>query len=302
MSTREAPVTAPTAGQRIADYVALTKPRLNAMAVFAVAVGWWAEIGFDGSLTAFAAAMLGAGGIAFGSSALNQVIERDRDALMQRTKDRPIPAGRIAVADGLAFGLGLSLVGLVGLALASTPLAAGLGALTLFTYVCVYTPLKPRTSLNTFVGTIPGALPPLIGAAAATGSLSPKAWFLFALLTAWQLPHFLSIAWIYRNDYARAGYAMLPGVTDNNGATARQIVLQALLTTLVSLAAVPMGLFSPGPGGRWYFAIALVAGLLFVGTGILFLSRGTDGRARLVLRASLIHLPAVLTAFALGAA
>jgi protoheme IX farnesyltransferase len=293
MSARDVPVSAPAAS-RIVDFVTLTKPRLNAMAVFAVAVGWWAEIGFRGSLVEFAAAMLGAGGIAFGSSALNQVIERDRDALMQRTMDRPIPAGRVSVADGLAFGLALSLIGLVVLAVWSTPLAAGLGALTLFSYVCVYTPLKTRTSLNTLVGTVPGALPPLIGAAAATGTLSPKAWFLFALITAWQLPHFFSIAWLYRDDYARAGYRMLPAVTGNSGATARQIVVQALLTTVVSVAAVLMGL-----AGRGYFVVALLAGLLFVATGVVFLIHRTDRNARLVLRASLVHLPLVLGAFAL---
>ena len=299
---RDMPVDAPATSSHLADLVALTKPRLNAMAVFAVAVGWWAEVGFGGSLAAFVIAILGAGGVAFGSSVLNQVIERDRDALMKRTMDRPLPRGRVSVGEALTLGCALSFGGLILLALASTPLAAGLGALTLFTYVAVYTPLKPRTSLNTFVGTVPGALPPLIGAAAATGSLSAAAWFLFAVITVWQLPHFLSIAWIYRHDYARAGYAMLPAVTGNSGATARQIVLQALLTTLVTLAAVPMGLLSPGFAERAYFVVALLAGLMLVAFGVVFLVRRTDAAARLVLRASLIHLPLVLSAFALGAA
>jgi protoheme IX farnesyltransferase len=281
--------------RRAADFAALTKPRLNAMAVFAVAVGWWAEVGFAGELAPFVWAVLGAGGVAFGSSVFNQIIERDRDALMERTCERPLPAGRMSVSDAVLLGVALSMGGLAILALGSTPLATGLGALTLVSYVAIYTPLKTRTSLNTLVGTIPGALPPLIGAAAASGSLSPRAWFLFALIGIWQLPHFLSIAWLYRRDYERAGYAMLPVVTGGSGATGRQIVVQGLLTLLVSLSALPLGL-----AGTPYFAVALVAGVGFVATGVLFLVRGTDQAARLVLRASLLHLPLVLTAFALS--
>ena len=287
----------PAVAGRVADLVALTKPRLNAMAVFAVAVGWWAEVGFAGEIMPFVWAVLGAGGVAFGSSVFNQIIERDRDALMERTSERPLAAGRMPVSEAVLLGVVLSMGGLAILALGSTPLATGLGALTLVTYVAVYTPLKTRTSLNTLVGTIPGALPPLIGAAAASGSLSPRAWFLFALIGIWQLPHFLSIAWLYRKDYERAGYAMLPVVTGGSGATGRQVVVQGLLTLLVSLAALPLGL-----AGTGYFAVALVAGTLFVASGVVFLLRGTDEAARLVLRASLIHLPVVLTAFALSAA
>ncbi len=296
MTMRDVPLGVPVAARRGADLAALTKPRLNAMAVFAVAVGWWAEAGFSGSFATFVATIAGAACVAAGSSVLNQVIERDRDALMRRTMDRPLPAGRVGVAEATLLGCALSLAGLVVLAVASTPLAAALAALTLFTYVAVYTPLKTRTSFNTLVGTVPGALPALMGAAAATGSLSAGAWFLFALVTAWQLPHFLSIAWLYRDDYARAGYVMLPAVTGNSAATARQIVVQGLLTTVVSIAAVPLGL-----AGRGYFVVALLAGGLLVGAGVVFLVRRTDAAARLALRASLVHLPAVLTAFALGA-
>lgn len=299
MTMRDLPldVHVPVAGRRLADLAALTKPRLNGMAVFAVAVGWWAEVGFSGSLATLVATLAGAGAVAAGASVLNQVIERGRDAVMERTMDRPLPAGRMTPTDATVFGCVLAAAGLAALALASTPLAAVLGALTLGTYVGVYTPLKTRTSFNTLVGTVPGALPPLIGAAAATGSLSPSAWFLFALVTAWQLPHFLSIAWLYRDDYDRAGYRMLPGVTGNSGATARQIVVQALLTTVVSVAAVPLGL-----AGRTYFVVALAAGGLLVAAGLWFLVRRTDAAARLVLRASLVHLPLVLAAFAVGVA
>jgi len=295
MTVYDFDATGPGILRRLADFAALTKPRLNAMAVFAVAVGWWAEVGFAGEIAPFVWAVLGAGGVAFGSSVFNQIIERDRDALMERTCERPLPAGRMSVSDAVLLGVALSMGGLAILALGSTPLATGLGALTLVSYVAIYTPLKTRTSLNTLVGTIPGALPPLIGAAAASGSLSPRAWFLFALIGIWQLPHFLSIAWLYRRDYERAGYAMLPVVTGGSGATGRQIVVQGLLTLLVSLAALPLGL-----AGSAYFAVALVAGLMFVASGVNFLVRGTDTAARLVLRASLVHLPLVLTAFALS--
>ncbi len=297
MTVRDIRVIVPGLGQRLADLSALTKPRLNGMAVFAVAVGWWAEIGFTGGVGPFLATILGAGAVACGSSVLNQVMERDRDALMVRTMHRPLPAGRISAGDATMLGGLLSLVGLTLLATLSTPLATLLGALTLVSYVAIYTPLKTRTSLNTFVGTVPGALPPLLGAAAATGSLSTEAWFLFALISIWQLPHFLSIAWLYRDDYERAGYAMLPVVTGGSGATGRQIVLHGLLTVVVSVAAFPLGI-----AGRGYVVVALLAGALLVGSGVLFALRRDDASARLVLRASLVHLPIVLLAFALSAA
>ncbi len=297
MTVHDVPAAGAGLARRAADLAALTKPRLNAMAVFAVVVGWWAEVGFDGPVLPLLVAIFGSGAVACGASVFNQVVERDRDALMKRTCERPLAAGRLSVSDAVLIGVALSVGGLLILAVGSTPLATALSALTLVTYVAIYTPLKTRTSLNTLVGTIPGALPPLIGAAAAAGSLSPRAWFLFALIGVWQLPHFLSIAWLYRRDYERAGYAMLPVVTGGSGATGRQIVVQGMLTLLVSLAAWPLGL-----AGTAYFVVALVAGALFVGTGVLFLFRRTDAAARLVLRASLLHLPIVLTAFALASA
>jgi len=297
MTVHDVPVTGAALARRLADIAALTKPRLNAMAVFAVVVGWWAEVGFAGEVLPLVIAILGSGAVACGASVFNQVIERDRDALMERTADRPLPAGRMSVSDAVMIGVALSVGGLAIMAVGSTSLATALSALTLVTYVAIYTPLKTRTSLNTLAGTIPGALPPLIGAAAASGHLSPRAWFLFALIAAWQLPHFLSIAWLYREDYKRAGYAMLPVVTGGSAATGRQIVVQGLLTLLVSLAAWPLGL-----AGAGYFVVALIAGVLFVSSGVYFLVRRTDTAARLVLRASLMHLPIVLTAFALESA
>ncbi len=293
MSVTDATVAPIGAAARLGAFVALTKPRLNAMAVLAVAAGWWVAAGTFAPASRFAAAIAGAGLLAFGASALNQWMERDLDARMVRTRDRPLPAGRVTPAEAYVFGLALIVLGLGVLLLWTTPLAFALGALTVGTYLGIYTPLKTRTSLNTLVGAIPGALPPLLGAAAATGHLGTRAWFLFALVAAWQLPHFLAIAWLYRDDYARAGYAMLPVVTGGSGATARQVVVQGLLTVAVSLAAVPLGL-----AGQDYFIVALAAGVGLVVCGGLFAFRTSERSARLLLRGSLLYLPVVLLAFA----
>lgn len=294
MTTTEAPAAVPGVGRRLADVVALTKPRLNALTVFAVAAGWAAVAGRGGDPRVFASTVLGSALVAGGSSALNQHIERRRDALMRRTADRPLPSGRIAPRDGLVIGVAMSVTGVAALALATNALTVVLAAICLLWYVGVYTPLKTRTSLNTIAGTICGALPPVMGATAATGRISVEALFLFSLMVAWQLPHFLSIAWIYRDDYARAGYVMLPGEPGGEVQTARQVVVQSLLTVLVSLAAVPFGL-----AGRTYLFVALGAGIVLLGSGVAFALARTDGAARRLLRVSIIHLPVVLTAFAL---
>jgi len=293
VSATDAPVARTGVSARLLAFVALTKPRLNGMAIFAVAVGWWVAAGTFAPLSRFAAAVTGAALLACGASAMNQWMERDRDARMERTRDRPLPAGRVTPTEAYVFGLVLITLGLGLLLVWTTPLAFGLGALTVGTYLGIYTPLKTRTSLNTLVGAIPGALPPLIGAAAATTQIGPRAWFLFALVAAWQLPHFLAIAWLYREDYARGGYAMLPVVTEGSGATARQVAVQGLLTVAVSLAAVPLGL-----AGRAYFFVALAAGLALVVCAGNFALRASDRSARTLLRASLLYLPAVLIAFA----
>jgi heme o synthase len=275
----------------LADYATLAKLRLNALTLFAVAAGWCAAGGALGAR--LAVVVVGAGLVAGGSAMLNQWLERDRDARMTRTADRPLPAGRIAPADAALLGALLVAGGTTVLAVAGNALTALLGAACALTYVLLYTPLKTRTTLNTLVGTIPGALPPVMGVAAATGGLPPVAFFLFALLAAWQLPHFLSIAWLYRDDYRRGGFAMLPVTPAGEAATGRQAVLQAMLLLVASLAAVPLGL-----AGRGYFFVALAAGVLFVATAALFAVRRDDASARRLLRASLLHLPIVLAAFA----
>jgi protoheme IX farnesyltransferase len=281
-------------GRRLLDVLALTKPRLNALTVFAVAAGWMAAVGRSGDARVFAATVLGSAAVAGGASALNQFVERSRDALMKRTADRPLPAGRMLPRDGLAIGVAMSAVGLATLALATNALTVALAALCLVWYVAVYTPLKTRTSLNTIAGTISGALPPVMGVTAATGRFGVEALFLFSLMVAWQLPHFLSIAWLYRDDYARGGYVMLPSIDGGEAQTARQVVVQSLLTVVVSVVAVPFRL-----AGTTYLLVAFGSGIVLLGAGIAFALVRTDDSARRLLRVSVIYLPVVLTAFAL---
>lgn len=280
-------------GRAVADHVTLVRPRLNTLTVFAVAAGWWAARGEIGEVGVFAAAVIGSALVAGGSSALNQAMERDFDAKMRRTSDRPVPMGRLSPVRAAVFGAVLSAFGIALLATFTNLLTTGLALLCLVWYLAIYTPLKRRTSLNTLAGTVPGALPPVMGVAAATGALGLPAWFLFALLVAWQLPHFLSIAWIYRHDYAAAGLVMLPGIEGGAGSTARQVVVQTLLVLVVSLSATPLGL-----ANRAYFAVALVAGLVFLAAALRFAFVRSDQAARMLLRVSVLHLPAVLTAFA----
>jgi protoheme IX farnesyltransferase len=294
VTVNAAPREEPGIARRFADVAALTKPRLNTLTIFAVAAGWFAAVGRSGDAGVMLVTVLGSALVAGGAAALNQYAERDRDALMVRTADRPLPAGRMAPAEALAAGLAMSACGIAALAIATNALTVALAVVCLLWYVAIYTPLKTRTSLNTIAGTIPGALPPVMGVAAATGALGNEAWFLFSLLVAWQLPHFLSIAWLYRADYARAGYVMLPTVAGGEDQTARQVVIQSLLTLVVSLAAVPFGL-----AGLVYLGVAMVAGGIFLAFGIAFAMTRTDAAARRLLRASVLYLPVVLAAFAL---
>jgi protoheme IX farnesyltransferase len=280
--------------QRLADFATLTRPRLNSLTVFAVGAGWWSAAAPGADPRHLVATMVGAALSGGGASALNQVLERRLDARMERTRDRPLPAGRLAPAEAVAFGAALSGAGLLILLLGANALTACLALLCLVTYVSIYTPLKTRTSLNTLVGTVPGALPPVMGVAAATGELGPSAWFLFALLAVWQLPHFLSIAWLWREDYARGGFAMLPVVTRGDATTGRQVVVQTLLVVAVSLFALPMGL-----AGRAYFVVALLCGAGFLWAAVRFGLRRSDATARVLMRASILYLPLVLAAFAL---
>jgi protoheme IX farnesyltransferase len=235
-------------------------------------------------------AVLGTALVAAGASALNQVLERNSDARMRRTQGRPLPAGRMHPAEALAFGLVLAITGLVYLACTlSHPAAAAVAGFTFAAYVGLYTPLKSRTSLNTLVGAVPGALPPIIGWCAVRGSITVEAVNLFFVLFLWQVPHFLAIAWIYREEYGRAGLCMLPVEDPTGRHTAHQMVLYCLTLLAVSLTPVLLGSAS-----LLYVAGALVLGLGFLATTLGFRRMRSVRNARHVLRASLVYLPGLL--------
>lgn len=277
------------------DYIELTKPRITFLVLLTTAVGYavGAEASFHPGV--FIALLAGTALVSGGASALNQWAERDADARMERTAARPLPTGRLAPGEALAFGLALSAVGLILLAGAVNWLTALLALGSLSSYVLAYTPLKRVTSLCTLVGAVPGAIPPMMGWAAARGTLDREAWALFGVLFLWQLPHFLAIAWIYREDYARGGFPMLP-VTDPGGmSTARQSVAYASALVPVTLLA---GAFSAA--GSFYLWGATGLGLIFVGCTIAFALRRTVRAARLVFLASVLYLPAVLGLMVLG--
>jgi len=275
---------------RLADYLALTKPRMGVMILFTVAAGAW--LAGRGALnpSVMFHTLLGTALVVAGASALNQVLERSSDALMARTEHRPLPSGRLAPAEGWIFGLVLATVGLSYLTLTlHNRLAALVAAVAFVSYVFVYTPLKKITSLNTLVGAVPGALPPVIGWTAVTGSFDPEAAVLFLILFLWQVPHFLAIARIYRDDYARAGLRMLPVVDRRGDMTSRQMVSYCLVLIPASLMPVLLG-----QAGILYLLGALLLGVGFLGATVGFLRERSVQRARRVLKFSLIYLPALL--------
>ncbi|HEY9282272.1 MAG TPA: heme o synthase [Pyrinomonadaceae bacterium] len=272
--------------ERAADYLELTKPRITSFVLLTMAAGFFlgTEGGFD--FAAFLHTLFGVALLSSGVSTLNQYYERDLDALMRRTEARPLPAGRVRPAAALAFGLLLTAFGELHLALFVNALSALCGLSVVVGYLGLYTPLKTRTSLSTVVGAFPGAVPPLLGWAAASGALPTGAWVLFAILFLWQFPHFFAIAWMYREDYARAGILMLPVVEPEGRLTKQQIVLWTLLLVPVSLAPAALGI-----SGVVYFFGALLLGGLFLcasGAAALTLSRRN---ARRVLLASVLYLP-----------
>lgn len=274
---------------RVLDYLALTKPRIAVLVLFTVGAGVLlaAGRGVDGLL--LLNTVIGAALVASGASALNQWLERGSDGRMHRTANRPLPAGRLQPGEVFVFGTALTGVGLLYLLVTAHVLAALVAAFTFVTYVGVYTPLKRRSTLNTLVGAVPGALPPVIGWTAVRGTIDPEAVVLFLLVFLWQVPHFLAIAWMYRADYARAGLRMLP-VEDPHGVrTAQQMVSYCVALLPVSLA--------PGLlewGGPVYMAGATLLGVAFVASTVVFAVRRSLGSARRVLQMSLIYLPAVL--------
>jgi protoheme IX farnesyltransferase len=286
----EVPAAVAAAPSKFADYLELTKPRIAVMALFTVAIGYLLAAGGEVRAVVLLHTLFGAGLVAAGGSALNQWLERRIDARMNRTMKRPLPAGRLSSAEALVFGVGLSVVGLAYLVLTVPPAAAVAAAVTLVSYVAVYTPLKTVTAWNTLVGAVPGALPPVIGWCAARGweDVAGSSG-LFLILFLWQVPHFLAIAWMYRDDYARGGLRMLPGADPSGGLTAAVMILTCVVLIPASLLPVWLG------GAGVVYAVAAVAfGLLFLRSAVRFEHTRTDRQARTVLRASLLYLPGVL--------
>ncbi len=282
--------------QRAADYAEMTKLRITAMVVVTAYIGY--SMGASGdagaSLTTMLACLIGTALCCMGASCFNQVYERDTDARMIRTRHRPLPAGRVSTHEGVVLALLLSIVGVTMLAALTTPMAAALAAFTIASYAVIYTPLKRVTTLNTPIGAVPGALPPVIGYAAATGGIGPEAVALWAIMFLWQLPHFLAIAWLYREDYARADMKMLPVVDPDGGSTFRQMLIGCLALVPVGLAPTTLGI-----AGTTYFFIALVSGAAFAAFGVATVIFRSRAAARAMFLASLVYLPVVLIAMML---
>jgi protoheme IX farnesyltransferase len=280
------PAATPSRGRVAADYLELTKPRITSFVLLTMAAGFF--LGTDGpfNLVNFLHTVFAVGLLSSGVSTLNQYYERDLDALMRRTAARPLPAGRVRPAAALAFGLLLTVAGEAHLAVFVNALSALCGLSVVVGYLGLYTPLKTRTSLSTVVGAFPGAVPPLLGWAAASNSLPTGAWVLFAILFLWQFPHFFAIAWMYREDYARAGILMLPVVEPEGRLTKQQIVLWTLMLVPVSLAPAALGI-----SGAVYFFGALVLGALFLWSSIAAAVTLSRQSARRVLLASVLYLP-----------
>ena len=272
----------------LADRLELTKPRITVMVVFTSLVGFVMASPGPLDVPLLALALAGTGLVASGAAVLNQVIERDTDALMLRTRQRPLAAGRVDASEAVGFGVLVTAGGLAVLLWGCGALSALVALATWASYLFVYTPLKRRTPLATLVGAVPGALPPVIGWTAATRSLDPGAFILFAIMFLWQVPHFLAIAWMYRDDYARGGFPMLPVVDREGTFTARQAVVHSVALLLVSLAPVAAGMAGPiYLGGAFLLGVALTA------FSVRLLSARDLAAARGLFLASVLYLPAL---------
>jgi protoheme IX farnesyltransferase len=280
--------TARRSSASLADYVALTKPRLNFLVVATSAAGYY--LGAAGTLdgAAMAQAVVGTALVAGGAAVLNQLYERDTDALMRRTRMRPLPAGRVVPADAGLFGAALSLGGLALLAARTNWLAAGLAFTTLLVYLAVYTPMKRRTSAATLVGAVPGALPALIGWTASHGSVAIGGAALFAIVFLWQIPHFMAISWLYRDDYSKAGFPMLPVVNPDGVRAGRHAVAYA--AALLPVALVPT---FTGLAGTIYLIAAALLGTALLVLAVRFWRERTDVSARALFFGSIVYLPLI---------
>ena len=276
----------PVAHGRGADFVALTKPRLNSLILVTTVAAYYLGGGNELPWLRLLHTIVGTALVAGGASALNQFWERDTDRLMRRTEQRPLPDRRLHPKDAMWFGVALSAVGIADLSLGVNQLTAIIAALTLASYVLLYTPMKLRTSLSTIVGAIPGALPAVIGWTAATNSLSIGGWALFGIVFMWQMPHFLAIAWMFRDDYARAGIPLLPVVQPDGRTTAHQAVLYAAGLIPVSFLPTAVGLAS-----AYYLVGAIVLGVILLVLALEFANtRGLPAARRLFL-GTILYLP-----------
>ncbi len=287
------PVASALVRRRLVDYLVLVKPRVVTMVLVTTVVGYYlGSIGAT-ALAPLVHTLVGTALAAAGTLGLNQVLERESDARMERTRDRPLPAGRLATGEATLVATALLAGGLVELALTVGTLAAATTAVIAVVYLFVYTPLKAVTPLCSVVGAVPGALPPVVGWVAARGSLDVEAWILFAIMFVWQIPHTLAIGCVYREDYARAGIRVLPVVDRDGASTGRQAVSNCLALVPIALLPTLVGLAGP-----LYFGVALVLGLGFLWTAVALARSRSAADARRLLFASLVYLPVLLAAMA----
>jgi protoheme IX farnesyltransferase len=280
-------------GGAVRDYMELSKARIVFMILITTGAGYLLAGTF--SWLGFVNTLIGTALVAGGTNALNQFWERDLDARMARTRKRPLPAGRISDRAALAYSVGISVVGIVYLAVLVNPLASLLTLSTLLSYVFIYTPMKTRSTWCTLIGAVPGAMPPLIGWAGANGSLSVAAWLMFGLMFMWQMPHFLAIAWIYRDDYARAGFEMVSVGDDDGARTSRQAVVYSI--ALLAVIVVPWFL---GLANLAYFAGALLSGGALLWLSGEFAKKKTMAAAKKLFMMSNVYLLVIMTLLLVG--
>jgi protoheme IX farnesyltransferase len=278
-------------GSLVADYVQLAKPRLNLLVVATSAAGYYLGGPPATDLALMAQAVAGTALVAGGAAVLNQLYERNTDALMRRTRLRPLPDGRVSPADARLFGLGLTIAGLLLLAMRANLLAAGLAFATVFVYLIVYTPMKLLTPAATLVGAVPGALPVLIGWSASHGGVGLGGLTLFAIVFLWQIPHFMAIAWLYRDDYRKAGFPMLSVIDSGGTRSGRQAVLFAAALIPVSLVPITTAVS---------FVLILALGLVQLGLAVRFAITRSDASARALFVGSITYLPLLWTVMILG--
>jgi protoheme IX farnesyltransferase len=271
---------------RIADFIALTKPELTFLSVVTALAGFY--LGSPGSLSfvTLLHTLVGTALVGGGAGALNQYFEREHDALMKRTESRPLPAGRLRPHEALAFGIPISVLGVIELTVFANALTGLLALVTAAMYLFLYTPMKRISPAATLIGAVPGAIPPMMGWTAARNEITMEAWILFGILFLWQIPHFLSLAWMYRKDYERAGYRLLTSSDPDGAITARNIVVYSIF--LIPASTLP-GLI--GVSGMVYLVAALVMGAGFLGCGIAFRLARTNASARRTFYSSLLYLP-----------